>query len=126
MRDYALSFIQINRNDPTFIRLMMYSSLEDHQFRAKFFATTRSSRQRRVRAALERSIEKGEIRPVDASLTTRLFFQSLLQYSVSSFISAATPPEKEADIAMVDSLVSIFLSGLQIKPETEFATPDPP
>jgi AcrR family transcriptional regulator len=112
MRDYAQAFIQSNRNDPTFIRLMMYSSLEDHQFRANFFATVRSSRQRAIREAIDQSIKKGEIRPVDSVLTTRTFFQTLLQYSVSSFISAPNPPPPEADRAMIDNLITIFLEGL--------------
>jgi AcrR family transcriptional regulator len=126
MRDFAQSFIQINRNDPTFTRLMMYSSLEDHQFRANFFATARSKRHSAIRDALQKCIDKGEIRHVDPSLTTRAFFHTLLQYSVASFISAATPPPPEADQVMVDNLVSIFLNGLRTSPDHKIPTQDRP
>jgi len=119
MRDYAQSFLQINRNDPTFIRLMMYSSLEDHQFRTNFFAIARSGRQRAIREALDRSIERGEIRPVDPGLTTRTFFQALLQYSVSSFISSPEPPPLEADQAMIENLISVFINGLNVRSGSE-------
>lgn len=121
MRDFAYTFTELNRNDPTFIRLMMYSSLEDHQFRANFFASrSGSSRQGAIRLALEKSIKKGEIRPVDVSLTTRTFFYTLLQYSVASFVSSPTPPPPETDKKMIDNLIEIFLAGLKAdtpKPE---------
>ena len=117
MRDYAQTFVRLNRNDPTFIRLMMYSSLEDHQFRTNFFATIRSSRQSAIRKAIENSIKRGEIRSVDASLTTRTFFHALLQYSVSAFISSSTPPPPEADQLMIDNLITIFLNGLKTTSE---------
>lgn len=126
MRDFAQSFIQINRNDPTFTRLMMYSSLEDHQFRANFFATNRSKRHSAIREALQKSMDKGEIRTIDVSLTTRTFFHTLLQYSVSSFISAATPPPPESDQVMVDNLVSIFVNGLRTSPNPTIPNSDKP
>jgi AcrR family transcriptional regulator len=117
MRDYAQKFIRLNRNDATFIRLMMYSSLEDHQFRTNFFAAVRSSRQSAIRKAIENSIKKGEIRPIDAALTTRSFFHTLLQYSIASFISSSSPPPPEADQLMIDNLINIFLNGLRTVPE---------
>lgn len=124
MREYAQTFVQLNRNDPTFIRLMMYSSLEDHQFRANFFASNRSKRQTSIREAIKRSIEAGEIRPVDPSLTTRSFFHTLLQYSVSSFISSSNPPPPETDQIMIDNLVNIFLNGLLIPSNQPAPTPN--
>jgi len=126
MRDYAQTFVRLNRNDATFIRLMMYSSLEDHQFRTNFFAAVRSSRQGTIRKAIEKSIERGEIRPVDASLTTRSFFHTLLQYSVASFISSSTPPPPEADQLMIDNLINIFLNGLRTAPEHTLQTQNTP
>lgn len=116
LRDFARTFVQLNRNDPTFIRLMMYSSLEDHQFRANFFASSRSKRQSSIREAIQRGIETGELRNVDPALTSRSFFHTLLQYSVSSFISSSTPPPPEVDHAMIDNLINVFLNGLRIQP----------
>ena len=113
LRDFAQTYIQLNRNDPTFIRLMMYSSLEDHQFRANFFATSRSKRQSSIRKAIQKGIERGELRNVDPALTTRSFFHTLLQYSASSFISSSSPPSPEVDLAMIDNLVDVFLNGLR-------------
>lgn len=113
LRDYALTFVSLNRADPTFLRLMMYSSLEDHQFRANFFANRRTKRQRAIQEALQRGIETGEYRAVDVSLTTRTFFHTLMQYSVSSFISSSNPPPPEKDEAMIENLINIFLSGLK-------------
>ena len=120
LRNFAHSYIQRNRQDPTFIRLMMYSALEDHKFREKFFAIYRSPHLRAIHSAIDRGIRQGIYRPVDPHLTTRFLLWVLLHYCINRFIartSATTPP---GDKEMVENLVTTFVNGLEI-PATEKA-----
>ena len=110
LKEYAESFISRNKQDPTFIRLMMYSSLEDHKFREKFIQINRSSGLRAIRKELERGIQEGQYRPVDPRLTLLSFFGTLLQYCTSRFVARSRPDQDEA---VINNLIDVFLNGIQ-------------
>ena len=110
LKQYAQSIIGRNKQDPTFIRLMMYSALEDHKFREKFIQISRSSGLRAIRKELEKGIQEGRYRPVDPLLTIRSFFATLLQYCISRFVARSRPDQDEA---MIDNLIDVFLNGIQ-------------
>ena len=114
---FAEAYIQRNRKDPTFIRLMMYSALEDHKFREKFFEIYQSPHLRAIRETIQTGIEQGIYRPVDPISTTRSFFSTLLQYCISRFIASNRPVDPSSDKAMIDNLVDIFIHGLEIAPQ---------
>jgi AcrR family transcriptional regulator len=116
LRKFAHSYIQRNRQDPTFIRLMMYSALEDHKFRQRFFEINRSPLMRAIRMSLEEGIQAGNFRPVDPHLTIRTFFWSMLQYCISRFVATTHPVDEDSDAEMVNNLVGIFMHGL-MEPE---------
>ncbi|MDA0745159.1 MAG: TetR/AcrR family transcriptional regulator [bacterium] len=119
LRAFARSYIRRNRQDPTFIRLMMYSALEDHKFREKFLDIYRSPRIKSIHKAIQEGVEQGRYRPVDPGLTTRSFFWVLVQYCISRFIATTRTVETSKDNAMVDNLVSIFMQGLIMAPEMQ-------
>lgn len=112
LRGYANAYIRRNRQDPTFIRLMMYSALEDHKFREKFFETHRSPWIKALRQALERGIAEGRYLPVNPQLTLRTFFWSLLQYCISRFIATTRTVQPSSDSEMVEHLVGLTLNGI--------------
>ena len=112
LRKFAHAYIQRNRQDPTFIRLMMYSALEDHKFRQRFFEINRSPLMRAIRLAIEEGIKDGTYRPVDPHLTTRSFFWSMLQYCINRFVASNRTGDEDSDSDMVNSLVGIFMQGL--------------
>ena len=118
LEEFARSFIRRNREDPTFIRLMMYSALEDHQFRERFFEIYRSPHLRAVREAIEQGIGQGQFRPVDPGLTVRCFLWSLLHYCISAFIARRSPGDPASDSRMVDNLVALFLDGIALPGES--------
>ena len=93
---------------------MMYSALEDHKFRERFFEIYHCPPLRAISKAIETGIHKGIYRPVNPSFTTRSFFGVLLQYCISRFI-ASPPSEKPfSDGEVVDNLVNIFMNGLKV------------
>ncbi len=111
--DFAHAYIRRNRQDPTFIRLMMYSALEDHKFREKFFEIYRSPHMQAIHRAIERGIAKARYRPVNPRLTIRSFFWALLQYCISRFIASTQSVTPSRDDEMVQNLVGIFMKGLE-------------
>ncbi len=113
LREFAQFFIERNRRDHTFIRLMMYSALEDHKFREKFKEIYRSTHFARIRQTIETGIEEGLYRPVDPRLTTRSFFWALLHYCIARFVVAKPRLNSSTDEEMVDNLVDIFVHGLE-------------
>jgi len=112
LRDYAQTFVARNREDATFIRLMMYSALEDHKFRQKFFAIYRNPYMRSIREAIQTGIDQGIFHPVNPLSTIRSFFHSLLQYCISSFVARNNSGEPERDEVMIENFVAIFVRGL--------------
>ena len=113
LNTFAQTFVKRNREDTTFIRLMMYSALEDHKFREKFFAIHRSPWLKAIRKTIEEGKLDGTVRPVDAGLTTSAFFYALLQYCITNIVAKTDPPDPLRDEALISNLVSIFARGLQ-------------
>ena len=116
LRHFACFYIQRNRRDPTFIRLMMYSALEDHKFREKFFTIYTSPSMRAIRQAIEEGISQGRFRDVDVQLTLRSFFWALLHYCISRFIASHENVDRAEDRKMIDNLVQIFMDALTVRP----------
>ena len=112
MRGYATVFLRRHREDQTFVRLMLYSGLQDHKFRQRFFETSRNPYMKKIREQIRMGVESGEYTDLDPSHTMSAFFHSLLQYSVSRYVASADPPLPEADEAYVENLVRIYTTSL--------------
>ncbi len=118
---FAHSVIVRNRSDPTFIRLMMYSSLEDHKFRQRFFESYRSPFFKLIRQRITEGIEAGTFADVDPAMTTRSFFRTLLQYCIASFVASQTPPDSADDDVFIKNLVKVYTGGIHAR-QTDPAT----
>lgn len=114
LRDFAQTFVNRNRRDSTFIRLMMYSALEDHKFREKFFAIYSNPHMRSIRQAIQTGVDQGMFCAVDPLESLRSFFYALLQYCISRFIARNKIDTPERDDAMIENLVTIFVRGLRM------------
>ena len=116
LRNYAYAYIRRNRQDPTFIRLMMYSALQEHKFREHFFEIYRSPHIMAIRKSIEDGIAEGIYRQVNPHLTARSFLWILQQYSVNRFIARSQAVPLSSDEEIVENLVSIFMNGLKCIP----------
>lgn len=112
LRTFARAYIRRNGQDPTFIRLMLYSALEDHKFRERFLEAYRSPYLVAICKALEEGIRLGTCRPVNPRLTVRAFFWSLLHYCIHRFVAQPQSPDLGDEEAVVDNLVNVFMRGL--------------
>ena len=117
---FARAFIGRNRKNQTFIRLMLYSALEDHKFRQRFFEAHRSPYMRAIKDRIQRGLDAGEFRKTDPHLTMLSFFWSLLQYSVNRFVASSDTPPEDADEVFIGNLVRVYVTSLNPS-----ANPDP-
>jgi AcrR family transcriptional regulator len=113
MRAFARSYLARNRQDSSFLRLMLYSALEDHKFQEKFFEIYRSPCMAAMRGALEDGIRRGIYRPVDPAFHLRAFFWVLLHYCISRYVSRARRADLPEEEAFVDQAVTGWLNGLR-------------
>ena len=118
LKIYAHAYIRRNREDPTFIRLMLYSALEDHKFRERFLEVYRSPYLTTISKTLDEGISRGDYRPVNPRLTIRAFFWALLHYCIHRFVAQTQSPDLDDEEAVVDNLVNVFMRGL-LPPERQ-------
>ena len=116
LRTFARAYIRRNRQDPAFIRLMLYSALEDHKFRERFLEAYRSPYLMAVLRMLEEGIRQGAYRQTNPGLTLRAFFWALLHYCVSRFVAHTQSPDLDDEEAVVDNLINVFMRGLLSSP----------
>ncbi len=112
LRTFARAYIRRNGQDPTFIRLMLYSALEDHKFRERFMEAYRSPYITAICQAMEEGIGRGDYRTVNPRLTIRAFFWALLHYCIHRFVAQTQSPDLGDEEAVVDNLVNVFMRGL--------------
>jgi len=118
LRTFAHAYIRRSRQDPAFIRLMLYSALEDHKFRERFLEVYRSPYLAAICRTLEEGVRQEAYRPVNPRLTFRAFLWALLHYCVSRFVAHTQDPELADERAVVDNLVNVFMRGL-LPPEKQ-------
>ena len=113
LREYATGFVSRNRTDQTFIRLMLYSALEDHKFRQRFFESHSSPYIRAIRNRISHGIATGEYIETDPHLMMFSFFGSLCQYSVNRFVASSQQPPEDEDTRFIENLIKIYVTSLK-------------
>jgi AcrR family transcriptional regulator len=98
--------------DPTFVRLLLYSSLENHELKdlmhersAEVFSIVGDHIQRRINA--------GAMRAVDPMLAGRAFFGMVAHYALTGLVFGCAPLNKDTK-QVVTEMVSIFIDGMCI------------
>lgn len=109
----ALIMFERVEGDPSFLRLLLYSALEDHPLATEFDAARAQGLRRAIEEYVRRQQKSGALRDVDPALVSRAFMGL-----VSSFLQARTifrepgarrvPRER-----LVSELVSLFLAGMR-------------
>jgi len=112
LRSYAHSYIERNRDDASFLRLMMYSALQEHRFREQFLGVYRSPHIRAIRKAIQAGIDSGDYEPLDVRLTVMSFHGTLTQYCIRRFVARPRAEPRHPDDEMVEIIVALFLRGI--------------
>jgi AcrR family transcriptional regulator len=96
--------------DPTFFRLLLFSSLEGHELKELFHERTAEFFSI-VSGYIERRIGAGAMKAVDAEIAGRTFFGMVAHYAQTGLVFGCSPFEKDPK-QVVYEMVNIFMQGM--------------
>jgi AcrR family transcriptional regulator len=101
-----------HRNDPAYLRLLLFSGLEGHELCDLFYERHTRTFFVRLRDYIARRIREKAFRPIDPMLAARLFTGMIAHYCQQCAIfrrSRLRISQKQ----MVNSIVTVFLEGMK-------------
>jgi AcrR family transcriptional regulator len=113
LKEMVSHVIDLNEKDPTFLRLMLYSSLEEHKFAQSFVKTHLLGQREAFAKVIERGVRSGEYRKVDPKLAARIFEHMIGGYCVERFVLGLNKGEFSDKGKTVEMMVDMFLNGLR-------------
>ena len=109
----ALTLLRSVEEDPSILRLVLYSALEGHQLARPF----QEGRIRRLREFLERHIERrirdGAFRAIDPLLGARAFIGMVVDHLIVREVFGQRDQYPQPPEAVAEAFVSIFLEGIR-------------
>lgn len=106
----GLSILNWYTNDPTFIRLLLFSSLEGHELKDLFHDRSKVFFDI-VANYIAGRIKEGRMRSVDPMIAARAFFGMVAHYALTGVLFGCAPfPQPPEDV--VRHMVGIFLGGM--------------
>jgi AcrR family transcriptional regulator len=109
----ALAVLQSVESDPSFLRLLLYSALEDHEMARPFYET----RMRRLRDFLSQYIDErareGAFRDVEPSLAARAFLGMVADHLISRTVFGQKDNLTYNPQRVAETFTSIFLDGMR-------------
>jgi AcrR family transcriptional regulator len=111
----AFDLLEIHLNDPTIMRLLMFSALEGHELAEMFFQSTARKVRDRVRRYIKQRIADGSFREVDTNLCARAFVGMIMFHAEVRVIYKNTSSDdvKLPNRLIADGLVDLFLRGIR-------------
>ncbi len=111
----ALQILEFYRDDPTFMKLLLFSALEGHELSEMFFNSTARDFKNLVSRYIKQRIADGAFRKVDARLSARAFVGMVL-YQAQIRVLYKTDDIKLSERQLADRFVEMFLSGVRKAP----------
>ncbi len=112
LKTLTLKAIEEVVKDPDFMRLMLYSSLEDRKFAYKYADESLFGKIEEFTDIIKKGIKNGEFRKVNPDLAAQSFSSMLTGYCLYQFALKQTRI-KSTDIKHeIDTFVDIFLKGI--------------
>jgi len=113
LRAIATDMISRFREKPDFLRLMYFSALEGHSLSEMFFQTEVKAKVQLLSNYIRQRIQDGAFREVDPTLTAQNFLGMVSQRLVTEVIFGLKNDYPAMTEAMVENMVTIFISGLK-------------
>jgi AcrR family transcriptional regulator len=108
--DLGNTIIQWYAEDSTFIRLLLFSSLEGHELKDLFHDRSHECFNV-ISTYIDRRIEAGAMRPVNSRIAGRAFFGMVAHYALSGLVFGCAP-FSESPKEVVAGMVDIFMKGM--------------
>jgi AcrR family transcriptional regulator len=116
-RSIASYLIRKNTEDPTFMRLVLYSALENHDLSRIFFENNALQNTRVLAEYIRQRIKEKAFRKVSPFLAARAFIGMVLHYIQSLEIYDMKKFFRFSQKKVVDTFVNSFLDGLNNRRE---------
>jgi AcrR family transcriptional regulator len=111
-RSIASNLIARNTEDPTFMRLILYSALEGHELSRIFFETHVMGKTRLLAKYIRQRIKEKAFKPVSPLLAARAFMGMIIHYVQFREIYGMKSFLKFSQRKAVNTFVETFLNGL--------------
>jgi AcrR family transcriptional regulator len=112
LRNIGASITRWYQDDPALNRLLMFSSLEGHEFSDLFFARHASTQFDSLRQYFEHRIEQSTFRKFDPSIAAWAFIGMIAHHSMTRILYHFDPyPRPQEQI--INEMVDLFLRGIQ-------------
>jgi len=109
----ALTLLRSVEEDPSILRLLLYSALEGHELARPF----QEGRIRRLRELLqtyiERRMREGAFRAIDPQLGARAFIGMVVDHLIVRVVFGQRDQYPQPPEVVADAFVSIFLDGIR-------------
>lgn len=109
LADLILAF---HEHDPAYLRLLLFSALERHELAELFHSRQTCAFFAAVTRYIERRVAQGAFRQLDPIFVARAFAGMVDHFGHDRVLFPKTPQLLDRD-STIDSLVSIFLKGIQ-------------
>lgn len=115
-RSIASYLIRKNTEDPTFMRLVLYSALERHDLSKIFFENHATERTQLLSEYIRQRIKEKAFKKVPPMLAARAFIGMVIHYVQGQEIYGMKNSSHFSQKKVVDTLVDAFLNGLKGSP----------
>jgi AcrR family transcriptional regulator len=112
----AAQMVQSWRQDPTFLRLILYSALEGHDLSSRFHKVWISRILDRLARYLDRRRKEGDLRPGEARRAARAFVGQVIHLLLIRELFGTGPRTEREWEKTVKHLVQLSLEGLRSRP----------
>ncbi|KUJ95904.1 MAG: hypothetical protein PWR24_844 [Desulfonauticus sp.] len=113
LRECAIRFLQRNIQDTTFLKIILYSALEENDFLFSFLKEVRKKFFTPIKKSIKKGIENKKIKNFDEDILAKLFF-SMIYYTLllkTLFKDESFDAYKIEEI--VDLIIEIFFKGVE-------------
>ncbi len=98
--------------DPAYIRLLLFSALEDHELKELAYQRQKVVLLQMVAGYFERRMTAGALRRIDPMIAAQSFMGMVANYAMGAVVFGCIDLEATRD-QVIPSMVNVFLSGLR-------------
>jgi len=109
----ARNFLESIESDPSFLRILLYTGLEDHELAAPFFDQRIRRLREFVAGYIERRSREGAFRAVDPKICARAFLGMVVDYQIVRHVFHQKDVYPAGPEEVAETFVTIFLDGMR-------------
>ncbi len=114
----ALTLLRSVDDDPSILRLILYSALEGHELSLPFQEQRILRLREFLTTYIERRAREGVFRGIDPALTARAFMSMLVGQLIGRHVFGNREPSAQSPEQVAETFVSIFLDGIRAQTAT--------